>query len=55
MIQKAPRPITEQEIRELLSTKLPNNHPLKWLYPIADDTTPTLINHPFTKILGGHP
>jgi len=55
LIQKAPWQITESEIRDLLKTKIPNNHKLKRLYPIEDDKNMSLVNHPFTKILGGHP
>jgi len=39
----------------LIKTKLPKNHPLKRFYPFEDEKNMNLINHPFTKILGGHP
>lgn len=55
LLEKAPREIKNREIEELLTYKIPENHPIHQHLPTQGDSEVSLMNHPFTLLLGGHP
>lgn len=55
LLAKAPREIDNSELQELLDFKIPPNHPINQQFPLAGKEEITMTNHPFTRMLGGHP
>ena len=59
LISKAPRRISNKEIKELIETKAPEEsklgESLNYRQHINDNQDPSLLDHPFTMLLGGHP
>jgi len=55
LLEKAPRDISNQEIEELLTFKIPDDHSIYQQFPTMSSGEITLSNHPFTLMLGGHP
>ncbi|CAI2368691.1 unnamed protein product [Moneuplotes crassus] len=59
LISKAPRDIKRQEIQELLACNMPNSGKVKkgfnFLQALNTVAPRTLLDHPFTLLLGGHP
>lgn len=59
LISKAPREIKPREIQELLSTPIPSSGKIKqgfnFLHSLGTMKPKTLLDHPFTLLLGGHP
>lgn len=58
-LMRAPRKISNNEITELLQCSIPEESKLGQSLEISMDDVmkkdPSLIDHPFTKLLGGHP
>lgn len=52
----APRDIVDEEIKELLNYPIPAQHSIYQQFPYLRLTKDiTMLNHPFTLMLGGHP
>lgn len=54
LLKKSPRPISNNEINKLLKMQIPKDHKLRKLFPNESEQY-TFVNHPFMKLLGGHP
>lgn len=59
LIAKSPRKIKQDELRQLLCSKIPKNCQIAQTLKIKNqkisDGLLTLVDHPFTELLGGHP
>lgn len=55
LLKNVNRKIPESEIKSLLAYTIPDDHPINEHYPIIPSEQSTLMTHPLTHLLGGHP
>lgn len=55
LLDKSPREIKTKEIEELLNYKIPIDHPIHQQFPSISNSITSMLDHPFTLMLGGHP
>ena len=55
LLDSVTRKVEKSEIQELLEYKLPKDNVINEYMPVLNSRESNLINHPFSKLLGGHP
>lgn len=55
LLKLSPRKINNKELTDLLVYKVPKNHPKHQYLLIPTNEKLSLLNHPFIRMLGGHP